>query len=228
MLKWLLSQVKSLLSLEYAHDPLTLGTANGLSLSGQVLSLGLASATTTGALSSSDFATFSGKLNLTSLLAGFVAGSGTVTSADSILSAFEKLQGTNTAQDGIISSLITGLATTNAYLSTATGDIFSLSNTVSSLSGNLNTTNNTLTSLSGNLNTTNNNLTLSQNLNTPQVLSMLPMQTCDYPLRCSRCYQCKSCNDQWLPRNGYRRYPFSLELPRHRYRKYLLSLRSTQ
>lgn len=41
-----------------SHDPVTLGTANGLSLSTQVLSLGLSSTSTTGALSSTDWNTF--------------------------------------------------------------------------------------------------------------------------------------------------------------------------
>ena len=41
----------------------TLGTANGLSLSGQILSLGTSSASTTGALSSTDWSTFNAKQN---------------------------------------------------------------------------------------------------------------------------------------------------------------------
>lgn len=45
------------------HDAVTLGTANGLSLSGQVLSLGLAGASSTGALSSTDWNTFNNKLS---------------------------------------------------------------------------------------------------------------------------------------------------------------------
>jgi hypothetical protein len=45
------------------HDSVTLGTANGLSLSGQVLSLGLASSTLNGALSSTDWNTFNNKLS---------------------------------------------------------------------------------------------------------------------------------------------------------------------
>lgn len=45
------------------HDPVTLGTANGLSLSNQQLSLGLASSSTTGALSGTDWNTFNGKFN---------------------------------------------------------------------------------------------------------------------------------------------------------------------
>ena len=43
------------------HDPVTLGTANGLSLVGQILSLGLASNGVTGALSGTDWATFNSK-----------------------------------------------------------------------------------------------------------------------------------------------------------------------
>jgi predicted heme/steroid binding protein len=43
------------------HNEVTIGTANGLSLSTQVLSLALASTSTTGALSSTDWNTFNGK-----------------------------------------------------------------------------------------------------------------------------------------------------------------------
>lgn len=45
------------------HDAVTIGTANGLSLAGQVLSLGLASSGVTGALSGTDWSTFNGKQN---------------------------------------------------------------------------------------------------------------------------------------------------------------------
>jgi len=45
------------------HNAVTLGTANGLSLSTQVLSLGLASAGVTGALSGTDWSTFNSKQN---------------------------------------------------------------------------------------------------------------------------------------------------------------------
>ena len=44
-----------------SHDPVTIGTANGLSLSTQALSLALSSTSTTGALSSTDWNTFNGK-----------------------------------------------------------------------------------------------------------------------------------------------------------------------
>lgn len=45
------------------HNAVTIGTANGLSLSTQVLSLGLASGSTNGALSSTDWTTFNNKQN---------------------------------------------------------------------------------------------------------------------------------------------------------------------
>ena len=43
------------------HNPVTLGTANGLSLATQQLSLGLASSGVTGALSGTDWNTFNNK-----------------------------------------------------------------------------------------------------------------------------------------------------------------------
>src|SRR6478609_2935208 len=45
------------------HNPVTIGTANGLSLSTQVLSLGLASTSTIGALSATDWNIFNNKQN---------------------------------------------------------------------------------------------------------------------------------------------------------------------
>lgn len=49
------------------HDAVTIGTANGLSLSGQQLSLGLASSSTNGALSSTDWNTFNNKVSTATL-----------------------------------------------------------------------------------------------------------------------------------------------------------------
>ena len=63
------------------HNAVTLGTANGLSLSTQVLSLALASGSTTGALSSTDWTTFNGKQNALNGT-GFVKISGTTISYD--------------------------------------------------------------------------------------------------------------------------------------------------
>lgn len=62
----------------------TLGTANGLSLTGQQLSLGLSSSSTTGALSSSDWSLFNGKQaagNYITALTGDVTASGPGSSA---------------------------------------------------------------------------------------------------------------------------------------------------
>jgi hypothetical protein len=56
------------------HNAVTLGTANGLSLSTQALSLGLASGSTNGALSSADWTTFNNKQNA---LTNPVTGTGT-------------------------------------------------------------------------------------------------------------------------------------------------------
>jgi hypothetical protein len=56
------------------HNPVTIGTANGLSLSTQVLSLALASTSATGALSSTDWNTFNGKQNA---LTNPITGTGT-------------------------------------------------------------------------------------------------------------------------------------------------------
>ena len=55
------------------HNAVTIGTANGLSLSTQALSLGLASASANGALSSTDWTTFNNKQNaLTNPITGFL------------------------------------------------------------------------------------------------------------------------------------------------------------
>ncbi|CAB4154019.1 Intramolecular chaperone auto-processing domain containing protein [uncultured Caudovirales phage] len=63
------------------HNAVTIGTANGLSLSNQVLSLGLASSTLAGALSSADWNTFNAKQPALSG-SGFVKISGTTISYD--------------------------------------------------------------------------------------------------------------------------------------------------
>jgi hypothetical protein len=63
------------------HNALTIGTANGLSLSTQVLSLALSSTSVTGALSSTDWNTFNGKQPALSGT-GFVKISGTTISYD--------------------------------------------------------------------------------------------------------------------------------------------------
>jgi hypothetical protein len=63
------------------HNAVTIGTANGLSLSTQILSLGLASSSANGALSSTDWNTFNAKQQALSGT-GFVKISGTTISYD--------------------------------------------------------------------------------------------------------------------------------------------------
>jgi len=63
------------------HNAVTLGTANGLSLSTQVLSLGLSSNSTTGALSSTDWLTFSSKQPAITLTTTGNSGSSTLIGA---------------------------------------------------------------------------------------------------------------------------------------------------
>lgn len=59
-----------------SHDPVTIGTGNGLSLSTQALSLAAASASQTGALTSTDWSTFNGKQ------AAITGGASTILSSD--------------------------------------------------------------------------------------------------------------------------------------------------
>jgi hypothetical protein len=61
------------------HSAVTIGTANGLSLSTQVLSLALASTSTTGALSSTDWNTFNNKASTASLANYLPLAGGTLT-----------------------------------------------------------------------------------------------------------------------------------------------------
>lgn len=78
------------------YTPVTIGSpANGLSIDGsQVLTIGLASTSATGALSSTDWNTFNNKLNLTSPITGYTQGVNTaLADTDTILQAFGKVQG---------------------------------------------------------------------------------------------------------------------------------------
>jgi cytoskeletal protein CcmA (bactofilin family) len=63
------------------HNAVTLGTANGLSLSTQQLSLGLASGSATGALSSTDWTTFNNKASTAALANYLPLAGGTLTGA---------------------------------------------------------------------------------------------------------------------------------------------------
>jgi hypothetical protein len=65
------------------HNAVTIGTANGLSLSTQVLSLALASTSATGALSSTDWNTFNNKASTASLANYLPLSGGTISTSSS-------------------------------------------------------------------------------------------------------------------------------------------------
>jgi hypothetical protein len=75
------------LTADSVHDSLTLGTSSGLSLSGQALSLGLSSTSSTGALSSSDWSIFNSKLSSELATLALVTGRGASTSTESTFSS---------------------------------------------------------------------------------------------------------------------------------------------
>lgn len=131
-----------------SHNAVTLGTANGLSLATQVLSLALASTSTAGALSSTDWNTFSGKqdalvsgTNIKTINSNSLLGAGNIsvvttdqTSSQTIGTTgarLAKLWATNLDVTNTIVGSISGNAgtvTTNANL---TGVITSIGNATS-------------------------------------------------------------------------------------------------
>jgi hypothetical protein len=137
------------------HNAVTIGTANGLSLSTQVLSLGLASTSTTGALSSADWNTFNNKtsntgtvtsVGLSSATSGVTIGSTPITTSGTITLAIATASG---SAQGLLSSTdwttfnnkqnaltnpVTGTGTTN-YLPKFTG-ASTIGNSIVSESGN--------------------------------------------------------------------------------------------
>jgi hypothetical protein len=105
------------------HNAVTLGTANGLSLSTQVLSLGLASAGVTGALSGTDWSTFNNKQNALTLTTTVTSGADTLVGSTlnipnygSALSGYLPLTGgTLTGPLGGTSISLSGDITANRY-----------------------------------------------------------------------------------------------------------------
>ncbi len=100
---WVIGQISGA-----GHNPVTIGSpANGLAINPttQVLTIGLASTSTTGALSSTDWNTFNNKLNLTSPITGYTVGGNTaIANTDTILQAFGKVQGQINAR--LVSALL--------------------------------------------------------------------------------------------------------------------------
>lgn len=104
-----------------SHNPVTLGTANGLSLATQALSLQAADATHTGALTSTDWSTFNSKQSSLTFSSPLVNSSGTVsingTVADDKLS-FGATGDLTKKLSVSLSGQTTGVTTTLAPLST--------------------------------------------------------------------------------------------------------------
>jgi hypothetical protein len=109
------------------HNAVTLGTANGLSLSTQVLSLGLASAGVTGALSGSDWSTFNGKANANGSNASGTWGINITGNSTSVINT---VTGTNSVElvrgnmgDNDQFRILVGASASNAgYVEIATAD----------------------------------------------------------------------------------------------------------
>lgn len=120
-----------------SHNPVTIGTASGLSLSTQVLSLGLSSSGVTGALSGTDWTTFNSKQpagNYITALTGDATASGpgssalTLATVNSNVGSFTNASITVNAK-GLITAASNGtapvtsitIASTNGFTGTSSG-----------------------------------------------------------------------------------------------------------
>lgn len=99
----------------------TLGTANGLSLAGQVLSLGLSSTSTTGALSSTDWNTFNSKQPAGSYITA-LTGDGTATGPGSIPFTLATVNG-NVGSFTLSNVTVNAKGLVTAASSTTTGNL---------------------------------------------------------------------------------------------------------
>ncbi|MFA5778352.1 MAG: tail fiber domain-containing protein [Candidatus Paceibacterota bacterium] len=104
------------------HNPLTIGTANGLSLATQVLSLALASTSTTGALSDTDWNTFNNKASALGADDNYVT--------DAQLVVVGNTSGTNSG-DNAVNSLYSGLAASKQDALNGTGFVKATGTTIS-------------------------------------------------------------------------------------------------
>ena len=98
------------------HNAVTLGTASGLSLSGQQLSLGLSSASTTGALSQGDWSVFNAKQ-------AALSGTGIVKSTSGVISYLTDNTGNwdIAYNNSIVSGAVTGTSTKTLTLNQQDG-----------------------------------------------------------------------------------------------------------
>jgi hypothetical protein len=104
------------------HNAVTIGTANGLSLSTQVLSLALASGSTTGALSSTDWTTFNNKQNA---LTNPVTGTGTTNYLPKFTNA-STIGNSIVSESGSTISVAGNLTANGLIQATSTGQAFKL------------------------------------------------------------------------------------------------------
>lgn len=130
-----------------SHNPVTLGTASGLSISTQVLSLAVSSASQTGALSSTDWSTFNGKQNAGNYitdLTGDITASGPGSVA-AILATVNSTAGTfgSASHSSVFTLNVKGLITAATDVSIqiaesqVTGLVTDLSNKVDKVTGDI-------------------------------------------------------------------------------------------
>ena len=139
----------SLTSITGSHAAVTLSnSANGLSLSGQELSLALASSSTTGSLTNTDWSTFNGKqdsFDLSGLSSTVTANSQNISSLSSTVTGLQSATGTLTSQIDSLSSSITSYSSDISSLSSS---VTSLSSTVTGFTTQINSLSSSVTSLS--------------------------------------------------------------------------------
>jgi hypothetical protein len=103
---------------------ITLGTANGLSLSGQALSLGTSSSSTTGALSSTDWSTFNSKQSSSLTSAHILVGNGSGVATDVAMSGDVTIDNTGATTIGslkITAAKMSSGAASSGQVATADG-----------------------------------------------------------------------------------------------------------
>ena len=108
------------------HDAVTIGTANGLSLSTQVLSLGLASSSANGALSSTDWNTFNNKQNA---LTNPITGTGTTNKLPKFTGS-TTISDSNITDNGTVVSISTNATINNVNIGVGSGSATGFSTTV--------------------------------------------------------------------------------------------------
>ena len=127
----------------------TIGTANGLSLAGQVLSLGLASSTTTGALSSTDWNTFNSKGSVSSVALADDTGLFTITGSPVTTTGTLTLASLNSQAANTFFAAPNGSTGAPSFRAIVPADVPTLNQNTTGTAANITaTSNSTLTTLS--------------------------------------------------------------------------------